>query len=165
MADPQLPDLDEGLCQLEEHLIKLLEQDGMDKNQSLDQVKTGPWEERRVLEMILFGDIIRSMATSAGVILDKAQRIVAEQKRKLEERLERLQDSRTSKREHNSSTQDDIDYHSFLLTRNEFRKFQAQLQMIHEDFAKAKPIRNDWLNRENDRQAEQLRWTFSDSRR
>ncbi|KXH66287.1 hypothetical protein CSAL01_08233 [Colletotrichum salicis] len=161
VADSQLAAEEE----VKTDLIKLLEQANSGKSQSLEHVKAGPWEQRRVLELMLFGNIIKKMATSAGRILELAEETVKNQKKQLWKRLEKLKSSRASKREQQNATPVDdapIDYDSFLLTSNDFRKFQAHLQMIHGDFAKAKPIRNDWLNREKDRQAEQPRWTFND---
>ncbi|KAG7047059.1 mg2+ transporter zinc transport protein [Colletotrichum scovillei] len=160
VADPRLPDKEDTT----RDLIRFLQQDNIDDGQTLKEVKTGVWEERRVLELMLFGRIMRKMATSAGHILELAGKIVKEKTEKLEQRLEKFRNSRNPNREQQSPTPD-IDYDSFHLTSNEFRKFQAHLQTIHGDFEKARPIRNHWLNREKDRQAEQPQWTFSDESR
>ncbi|KAJ0325723.1 hypothetical protein COL5a_007230 [Colletotrichum fioriniae] len=106
-----------------------------------------------------------------GHILKFAEETVKNQKDRLEKRLERLQNpqsSQTSKPEQHNPAADEnapIDHNSFVRTSNKFRKFQERLQMIHGDFAKARPISDHWLNREQDRQAEQPRWTFSDESR
>ncbi|KAK1513380.1 uncharacterized protein CCOS01_14322 [Colletotrichum costaricense] len=165
VANPHLP---ASKYEVKSDLIKLLEQDHDGDTHYTLEIRTGPWEQRRVLELILFGHIISEMATSAGHILELAESTVLEQKAKLEQRLQRLQGSQMFKHEQGGPTPDDggrIDYNSFVITSNEFRKFQERLQMIHGDFAKARPISHHWLNREKDRQAEQPRWTFSDESR
>ncbi|KAK1656448.1 hypothetical protein BDP81DRAFT_488001 [Colletotrichum phormii] len=149
------------------NLIEFLQQDHMDQTQGSCEVKTGPWEQRKVLELMLFGSIIRRMAKSAGDILELAEGTVRDQKHRLDRRLDRLQRFQDSMGYQLPTSDDDspVDYRSFLLTRNEFRKFLAHLQTIHGDFAKAMAIINHWLNRENDRQAERPRWTFKDESR
>ncbi|KAI3546501.1 hypothetical protein CABS01_14682 [Colletotrichum abscissum] len=165
VANPHLPAEE---YEVQTGMIKLLQQDHEDDYVHSSIVKKGPWEQRRVLELILFGHIISEMATSARHILELAERTVRKQKNKLEQRLQRLQGSEMFKQERDVPSPEDggpIDYNSFIITSNEFRKFQERLQMIHGDFAKARPISDHWLNREKDRQAEQPRWTFSDESR
>ncbi|KXH29279.1 hypothetical protein CSIM01_01007 [Colletotrichum simmondsii] len=165
VANPHLP---ASKYEVKSDLIKLLEQDQEGDTSFTLEIRTGPWEQRRVLELILFGYIISKMATSAGYILELAESTVLKQKTKLEQRLRRLQGSQMFKQEQGDPTPHDggrIDYNSFVITSNEFRKFQERLQMIHGDFAKTRPISDHWLNREKDRQAEQPRWTFSDESR
>ncbi|KAK1494602.1 hypothetical protein CTAM01_08956 [Colletotrichum tamarilloi] len=165
VANPHLP---ASKNEVKGDLIKLLQQNREDDTHYFGEVKTGPWEQRRVLELILFGHIISEMATSAGDILKLAESTVLKEKTRLEQRLRRLQGSHMSKQEQGDPTPDDggsINYNSFVITSNEFRKFQERLQMIHGDFAKARPISDHWLNREKDRQAERPRWTFSDESR
>ncbi|KAJ0305528.1 hypothetical protein COL516b_005224 [Colletotrichum fioriniae] len=162
------PHLSASKNEVKTGLIKLLQQNHEDDAYDLWEVKTGPWEQRRVLELILFGHIISEMATSAGHILELAESTVLKEKTKLEQRLRRLQGSQMFKQEQGDPNTDDggpIDYNSFVVTSNEFRKFQERLQMIHGDFAKARPISDHCLNREKDRQAEQPCWTFSDESR
>ncbi|KAJ3938670.1 uncharacterized protein N0V96_011400 [Colletotrichum fioriniae] len=154
VADPQMMAEEE----IKKDLIKFLEQDSTDEARSSEYVETGPWEQRRVLELMLFGRVIRHMNESADGILRLAKNTVKEQTTKL---MKKLQSSQESEQARNDSTPDEsIDYKNSLLASNEFRKFQAELRMIHGDFIKVMATIQRWLNRVKDRQAERPQWTL-----
>ncbi|KXH26350.1 hypothetical protein CNYM01_13066 [Colletotrichum nymphaeae SA-01] len=170
-ADPQLQAEDE----VRRDLIGLLEQTDTAMVQNHTEVKTGSWKQRRVLELMLFGRVIKRINLSARGILELAENDVKEHTDKLERRLQRLQNPKRE-REFSTSTEfkldrpastpdEPIDYKSFLITSYNFRKFHAELQTIHGDLKKVRSTIDQWLNRENDRQAERPRWTYHDESR
>ncbi|KAF9882228.1 hypothetical protein CkaCkLH20_00264 [Colletotrichum karsti] len=137
-------------------------------------VKTGPWQQRRVLELKLFEAVVERMNESAKGILDEAKEIFEGKRDNLEKRLKLLnetQENSNPARKVNTPTEADgqsnlsIDYRSFLVTSRQLQKFQNTLQAVEGDFSENNAKIELWLKREKDRQAERPRWTFNDESR
>ncbi|KAM0550689.1 hypothetical protein ACHAPJ_008753 [Fusarium lateritium] len=120
-----------------------------------------PWCQRRVLELLLFGQIIFVMRTSADEILNQARSVI---------RI-KSQNPVSDTEDPDIDTQDDLeeldklDYNGFLATRDQFEPFQKVLQTLQADLNENLAKIDQWRDREKERQSENPRWTFNDESR
>ncbi|KAJ4267515.1 hypothetical protein NW762_003622 [Fusarium torreyae] len=148
-ADPRIKLEGIGVDQIFEGVGRLLKRGR--KLSEADRRKA-PWQQRRVLELLLFDRIISEMHKGAVEILDEAKSIF--QDRGLRHDHEVVGDDS----EH-------VHYRAFTKTSKRYQNAQKVLQVVESDMAESLAKIDLWQKREAERQSERPRWTFNDESR
>ncbi|KAK1489026.1 hypothetical protein CTAM01_11350 [Colletotrichum tamarilloi] len=123
-----------------------------EKEPTAQGLQKGPWQQRRVLELLLVRRILRKMFKSSDRILKMARSSI--------EKVNSLAV------EHNKQGEfDKFDLNDFRVARRCFQQVQDVLQMVEGDLAGNLAQMELWRTREKDRQAEKPRWTLNDENR
>ncbi|KAK1656303.1 hypothetical protein BDP81DRAFT_19444 [Colletotrichum phormii] len=118
------------------------------------------WQQRRVLELLLFEKIIRRMHEGANNILNEVWLC-----------MRRKEESTQNKGIPEEETEEpdcdalDITTDSYFVTRKLIKQVQQILQAVEGDLKENIAQIVQWGNREKDRDAEKPRWTFHDESR
>lgn len=126
------------------------EQDG---NVETPRARKASWQQRRVLELLIFGNIIRRMHTGAREILEKAK----------SNNIRATKEPGDAQPNQNGSYK--VHYKDFLTTSQRCQNLQHILQTVEANLAKNMDKISQWQNREKERLAERPRWTFNDESR
>ncbi|KAF2143199.1 uncharacterized protein K452DRAFT_225473, partial [Aplosporella prunicola CBS 121167] len=102
-----------------------------------------PWQQRKVLELVLMDEILNEMASSARNVLDWA-------KNTLQGGFQKLQQKGSD---------------NYLSLNERWRVFEQILQAVEEDLDENLERIKEWRARESDRGLERPRWTRNDERR
>ncbi|KAL7788049.1 hypothetical protein V8C43DRAFT_323855 [Trichoderma afarasin] len=121
-------------------------------------LKAHPWKQRRILELILFGKILREMVESS-------QEILEEIKGRILEGFNKSKSTETS-----STFLDAFDLFTeitsdvFLSTSKSWNKLQYILQAVEEDICNNLTTIDLWMKRDERPEHDRPRWTINDER-
>ncbi|KAI8303505.1 hypothetical protein K4K61_006997 [Colletotrichum sp. SAR11_59] len=121
----------------------------------ITEVKKNSWQQRRVLELILFERIMQRMNESTRGILEWATSVLMGTRKRLRKTLSPTKGTKAT-RPH---------YKDLLDTIKEFREFQKAIRRMGRHYAEAIANIDRWRDREKGRELERPRWTFNDESR
>ncbi|KAK0760925.1 hypothetical protein N5P37_005866 [Trichoderma harzianum] len=122
-------------------------------------LKADPWKQRRVLELVLFGKILKEMVTCSEVLLDEIKTRVLESFKKgpKEPRL-------SSTFLDSIDLFDDITSNIFISNNKSWNIFQYILQVVEEDLGDNLTKIELWMKRKERPDRNKPRWTLNDER-
>lgn len=121
----------------------------------ITEVEKNSWQQRRILELILFERIMQRMNESTRGILEWATSVLMGTRKRLQKTLRPTKGTKAT-RPH---------YKDLLDTIKEFREFQKAIRRMGRHYAEALANIDRWRDREKGRELERPRWTFNDESR
>ncbi|KAF4907114.1 hypothetical protein CGCF415_v007595 [Colletotrichum fructicola] len=121
----------------------------------ITEVEKNSWQQRRILELILFERIMQMMNESTRGILEWATSVLMGTRKRLQKTLSPTKGTKAT-RPH---------YKDLLDTIKEFREFQKAIRRMGRHYAEALANIDRWCDREKGRELERPRWTFNDESR
>lgn len=122
-----------------------------------DDLKKQPWRQRKVLELLLFDEMVHQIYEYTEEILERVER----------SRLSITKQPRGAQGMVDVTVQDadEVDYDTFMKRRKQIGQSQDVLQAVQEELSDCLAKIDHWLRREEERQAERPRWSFNDESR
>ncbi|KAL1636110.1 hypothetical protein SLS58_009959 [Diplodia intermedia] len=125
--------------------------------------KKRPWHQRKVLELILFDEIIAEVTTGTQEILQKINDVLASTIESGLRDNEVIHDLPEKVKE--TIIFSKIDSNAYFSFSSQWEVLQQLLQVLNEDLSDTIEKINSWQNREKNRGKEILRWTRKDEKR
>ncbi|KAL1619079.1 hypothetical protein SLS54_006931 [Diplodia seriata] len=134
---------------------------------SATSARKEPWQQRRVLELVLFDRILQEMITCTTQILEETKGRVLKvytYANGSDKEASASSDGRASTLLDALNLFSEINNDLFLSTSREWQQFQQVLQVVEEDLDENLANIKIWLDRETERESRRPRWTRNDER-